>query len=82
MDASIEIECREIINRFFEKYPNDFARAYVMDILQKIISHDEKISGKSEYWAVGIIDAVMNKGCGVPNVSNKEIGRASCRERV
>jgi len=64
------------IESFFSKYPNDALRRVVDAALRELLVRRIPMPGKPGAWAGGIVYAIGSRGCGVPDVFNREIEEA------
>jgi len=67
--------CRQFLDAFFTRYPNERLRAESAGILL-LLARKMPMTGKAGGWAGGVVYAVGSHGCGVPNVLNRELEKA------
>jgi hypothetical protein len=61
---------------FFRRHPNDLVRSTAYTALERLLACRVPLAGKPGGWAGGIVCAVGSRGCGVPNVFNRELEEA------
>ena len=69
-------QCRAELDRFFATYPNPALQRSAAKALRFLVASDERLHGKPEAWAAGIIYALANRDrrpCGVPGMLNDEV---------
>ena len=65
--------CQDLLDAFFEKYPNDELRDQVGKALTLLLGCDTALRGNPGGWAGGIVYATGSRGCGVPRVMNADL---------
>ena len=75
-DDSMDKACQDLLDAFFERYPNDELRDQVGQVLVFLLGRDMAMRGAPGGWAGGIVYAVGGKGCGVPVVLNADLEKA------
>jgi len=68
--------CQDLLDAFFERYPNDELRDQVGQILASLVGRGTTMAGAPGGWAGGIVYAVGSSGCGVPGVMNADLEKA------
>lgn len=67
--------CRDQLDRFFASYGDANMQKTAMKALRFLAAGDERMRGKPEGWAAGIVYALANRyrrACGVPGMLNAE----------
>jgi hypothetical protein len=72
-DESMDKACQDLLDAFFERYPNDELRDQVGQVLARLLGCDTALRGNPGGWAGGIVYAVGSRGCGVPGVMNADL---------
>jgi hypothetical protein len=75
-NRDVELECRDFLNRFFDRYCDDTLRKRALKALRFVMSSDKQLLGKPAGWAAGIVYALCNRyrnACGVPDLLNKDL---------
>jgi anthranilate/para-aminobenzoate synthase component I len=72
----LERECKQSLNSFFDRHPDDTLRARSLKALRFLMADAGTLSGNPAAWAAGIVYAVANfdrQPCGVPGLLNQEL---------
>ncbi len=75
-NRDVELECRDFLNRFFDKYCDDALRKKSLKVLRIVMASDKPLLGKPGGWAAGFVYALANRyraACGVPGLLNKDL---------
>ena len=64
---------RQLLARFFRKFPNRRVQIAADRILKQLLTLQVPMAGKPGGWAGGIVYAVSSIGVGVPGVLNSEL---------
>jgi hypothetical protein len=75
-DESMDKACQDLLDAFFERYPNDELRDQVGQALAQLLGCETALRGNPGGWAGGIVYAVGSGGCGVPGVMNADLEKA------
>jgi hypothetical protein len=73
---NIEVACRDVLDRFFAKYPNLPLQKSTMTALRFLVASGEPLLGKPEGWTAGLVYALANHGripVGLPGLLNSEV---------
>jgi hypothetical protein len=76
MNPLLNQTCRQLLGAFFAKFPNEQLRGDSGGVLLRLLARKVPMPGKAGGWAGGIVYAVGSRGCGVPNVFNRELEEA------
>jgi hypothetical protein len=76
INKSSEETCRQHLRGFFKRYPNDRLEAAANRVVGGLLACKVSFVGKPGGWAGGIVYAVASRGCGVPDVLNRELEEA------
>ena len=72
-DEPMDNTCQDLLDTFFERYPNDELRDQVGQVLALLLDRDMALRGAPGGWAGGIVYATGGTGCGVPVVLNADL---------
>ena len=76
IDCNFELECKDFLNRFSDRYSDDALRKKALKALRLVMAGDEPLLGSAAGWAAGIVYALANRyriACGVPGLLNKDL---------
>lgn len=68
--------CHQLLLMFFKRYPNAALRTTAYGTLGRLLASKAPLAGKPGGWAAGVVYAVGSRGCGVPDVLNRELEEA------
>jgi hypothetical protein len=74
-NKNCELACRDLLERFFDIRPNVAMKKRALKAWRFLAVSEDRLTGKPEGWAAGIIYAVANRdrqACGVPGLLNSE----------